>query len=250
MGSSYREFIGALVIAIASASTVLAQDVAAQNDKAECDAANRRSGKLDLNGYLKCRDGRDRAIEAADKKSQDEARQQKLDADGKSPDQRKKDSAECQLSNRFKDASLNVTAFAKCISERDKTASEKEAAERQELSQKLANEAAQRAANDEAKKAETTREADAAYAAWKADNDRQERAFREQEEARARAEEQLQAKCGRDYGVVKVGMSFARVNECAGPFSAVGANGARTVYDNGSVMVGVEHGVVINWVSK
>ena len=60
--------------------------------------------------------------------------------------------------------------------------------------------------------------------------------------------------CGTDYRRVEVGMDFARVRRCAGPFESVGqvqlAAGVATVYRAAGGTVQVINGKVTAWIRR
>lgn len=69
-------------------------------------------------------------------------------------------------------------------------------------------------------------------------------------EAERQAEEALRAKCGKDFHKVRVGMAWARVQECSGPFDVKAQDEKGTVYEAAGGFVRVERGKVKRWIAK
>jgi membrane-bound lytic murein transglycosylase B len=73
---------------------------------------------------------------------------------------------------------------------------------------------------------------------------------RAEEAAEAERVEALRKSCGRDYMRVRVGMRFAKVERCAGPFSVVAEDERGAVYEAEGGLVRVEHGKVVRLVHR
>jgi hypothetical protein len=138
----------------------------------------------------------------------------------------------------------------------------KEQAEREARSRAAAEEDAQRRAAEAQQRAEQQARYRAEYEARRAREDQRAAEYRsatEKEDARYAAQQAAQAKaaaavrrqCGADHGVVRVGMPFARVKQCAGPFRVTAEvnrrDGVLTTYQGQGKYVHVMEGQVVGW---
>jgi hypothetical protein len=134
-------------------------------------------------------------------------------------------------------------------------AAQRFAEQRREGEQRAREELAAKQAESARIAEERRREREARDAEAAAEQERQEAEIAAAE-TRAREENhRRQQKCGKDYMRVEVGMPFARVRECAGPFEIVGqarVDGGRvaSVYDAPGGRVWVVGGKVASWVRR
>lgn len=194
----------------------------------------------------------------------------------------KRDLAECAAANR-KDGRLDGAGFAKCLTERARVSREAEQsaarARLEAMREKAAKDKAaaaekERALTDDHKRrvqagvtadAERREKEEAARAARVDQNQRREAEYqanraqllREMDAAKAeeqRAEDARRKKCGGDYGKIAVGMNFSRVQQCSGPFMAIGqinrGDGVVSTFENPWWFVHVMRGTVIAWTAR
>ncbi len=244
---------------IANLSAQAQDQATAARDKAECQAANRgRDGRVNVNGYIKCRDDRDRIYQrdAANR----QAERKRLESESKSligmqaerqsdalaatltPALYEQQKSECEVANRNTEGRLNNDGYFACMRTAEIAAIDRARDDQKQLSQKRDDEAVAAKSKQELAAAEIL----AKFAREKA---AEESAFEAAQLEERRAEERLQKKCGRDYMRVAVGMSWSRVRECAGPFSAAAGSEGATLYRNQWIMLAVANGKVIRWVA-
>jgi hypothetical protein len=83
-----------------------------------------------------------------------------------------------------------------------------------------------------------------------AELEQQRREVEEFDRREAEKEATLKKKCGKDYGRVRVGMAWTRVNQCSGPFEIVSEDTTGTVYEGVGGYVRVQGGKIVRVLFK
>jgi colicin import membrane protein len=230
-----------------------------------CSSASRdRHGKLDLQAFIACEVRTQQAQNQQDLIDRADVRQQAIERRLNSTDARERARGECERANRPSNGRLDQQSYIRCIDERFRSIDAAAAlAQKQRLDQIRKDEEAarQKEAEIDAERSKRNEEISAARAQ---ESDRvraeYERSMEElrQSEAAAAAQERraiaaLKAKCGDDYRRIAVGMNWSRVNECAGPFRAIGeiAVGRDVVasYSSRTAVVSVIGQKVVQWLA-